>query len=559
MVSDLDMRRDIFREQITISNPMGGIDSYTYDAIGRVYTHTDPRQNTITYPIYDGLNRVRQVRYQDQSTKNIVYNCCGLESVTDSNGTVAIAYDEITKRPSTITDVYGKVISFTTYDKNGNLETLTYPGNKAVRYEYDKADRLIKVTDWLNNETRYEYTPAGDLFKTYYPNGTTVTYGYDNAHRLTSILDMKADGTVNSVYKYTLDSLGNRKEISLYQPLIAVPPTLSAVSSNYDNDNRLQVAGETDYEYDANGNLDTVTTGSDVRDHTWDYEDRLTRLTVGGNVYEYKYDGLGNRVSRKVNGVETKYVVDPTGLSKILAETDASGNITAYYVYGLGLISKITPADQVYYYHFDGIGSTVAITDSSGNIVNKYAYDEFGKVLSQEEAIPNPFKYVGQFGVMDEGNGLLYMRARYYDPESGRFISKDPIGFAGGDLNLYAYVGNNPVNAIDPEGKFIFLLVAPAVYTGAMALADLAIIGGLWWASQQALPSACEFSKGLGDKYGPLWKAPGMPGWTYPTSDPDDPDFMKEPKDFDKWPFWKRFWWKFRKIAAKAVTGFHNP
>src|SRR4030067_2180213 len=118
MVSDLDMRRDIFREQITISNPMGGIDSYTYDAIGRVYTHTDPRQNTITYPIYDGLNRVRQVRYQDQSTKNIVYNCCGLESVTDSNGTVAIAYDEITKRPSTITDVYGKVISFTTDRKS---------------------------------------------------------------------------------------------------------------------------------------------------------------------------------------------------------------------------------------------------------------------------------------------------------------------------------------------------------------------------------------------------------------------------------------------------------
>ena len=145
-------------------------------------------------------------------------------------------------------------------------------------------------------------------------------------------------------------------------------------------------------------------------------------------------------------------MVDPSGaLSKILAETDNSGNITTYYVYGLGLVSKITPEGKAYYYHYDGIGSTVAITDSSGSIVNKYAYDAFGSVLKSEEQITNPFKYVGRFGVMDEGNGLLYMRARYYDPEVGRFTNKDPIGLSGG-LNLYAYVGNNPVKFVDPIG-----------------------------------------------------------------------------------------------------------
>jgi RHS repeat-associated protein len=180
----------------------------------------------------------------------------------------------------------------------------------------------------------------------------------------------------------------------------------------------------------------------------------LTDVAVtGGNTYHYKYDGLGNRVSKRANTTETRYIVDPSGpLPSILAETDASGNITAYYVYGLGLISKITPTDQAYFYHYNGLGSTIAITDSLGNIVNKYAYDAFGKVLSQTENIPNPFKYVGKYGVMDDGNGLLYMRARFYDPEIGRFISKDPIGFGGGDLNLYAYVGNNPVNHRDPMG-----------------------------------------------------------------------------------------------------------
>jgi RHS repeat-associated protein len=170
----------------------------------------------------------------------------------------------------------------------------------------------------------------------------------------------------------------------------------------------------------------------------------LTQLTSGGNTYTYRYDGLGNRVARIENSVEKRYVSG-------LAETDASGNITAYYVYGLGLISKITPSNQSYFYHFDGIGSTVGISDSSGNMVNKYAYDAFGKVLAQDEGIPNPFKYVGGFGVMDEGNGLFYMRARYYDFDVGRFISKDPIGFAGG-LNLYFYTSNNPINSIDPLG-----------------------------------------------------------------------------------------------------------
>ncbi|MFZ5994261.1 MAG: RHS repeat-associated core domain-containing protein [Thermodesulfobacteriota bacterium] len=102
---------------------------------------------------------------------------------------------------------------------------------------------------------------------------------------------------------------------------------------------------------------------------------------------------------------------------------------------------------------FNAIGSTVAMTDSSQTMVNKYAYDPFGKVINQEEAIPQPFKFVGQYGVMTEPNGFYYMRARYYDPSVGRFVSEDPIGFEGGDVNLYAYVGNNPIVYIDPFGE----------------------------------------------------------------------------------------------------------
>ncbi len=99
------------------------------------------------------------------------------------------------------------------------------------------------------------------------------------------------------------------------------------------------------------------------------------------------------------------------------------------------------------------LGSTVVMTDAAGKIMNQYAYDDFGQVaMNAIETMPNPFKYVGRWGVMTEALDLVYMRARHYVPSLGRFVQKDPLGFAGGDLNLYAYVRNNPINRIDPWG-----------------------------------------------------------------------------------------------------------
>ncbi len=111
---------------------------------------------------------------------------------------------------------------------------------------------------------------------------------------------------------------------------------------------------------------------------------------------------------------------------------------------------------KVYCYHFNAIGSTIAVTDQTQAIVDKYAYDPFGNIANQVEAIAQPFRFVGQFGVMTEPNGFYYMKARYYDPDVGRFISEDPICFDGGDVNLMAYVGNNPVTLIDPIGEKAF-------------------------------------------------------------------------------------------------------
>ncbi len=210
-------------------------------------------------------------------------------------------------------------------------------------------------------------------------------------------------------------------------------------------------AGDLSFTYDFEGQLADI----DGTPYTFDGQHRLTN-TGGAAPCQYSYDGAGNRLESIRNGVTTRYIYDASG--NLLAEADEQNYITRYYItryyiHGLGLLAMVTPSNDLYYcYHFNAIGNTIATTDQSQQIVNKYAYTPFGIITNAVEAVPQPFKYVGQYGVMAEPNGFYYMRARYYDPEVGRFISEDPIGFGGGDVNLYVYVKNNPIMFVDPSG-----------------------------------------------------------------------------------------------------------
>lgn len=431
----------------SVTNPIGGMTSYTYDGVGRLSTLTDPKGNTFSYN-YDGIDRLTEILLPDGSSKRYNYECCNLASITDSSGTLRFEYDEA-NRLARFTNAQNQTIQYG-YDPNRNLIALTYPDGKVVRYEYDAVNRLKKVIDWLGNITVYNYDPAGNLVSNTNPNGTLSGFQYDTGNRLTNLINAKSDGSVISSYKYTLDRLGNRTSIATVEP-ISPSRASSSVNYTYDDDNRITTATEITFTHDANGNL-TASSGASLTTYDYDVFNRLSQVSSSGHNAQYQYDGLGHRFTRTVNGITTKYIVDPNGsLSRVLAETDKDGNATAYYVYGLGLISKFTPTGQGYFYHYDGLGNAITMTDLSANIVNKYSYDASGKILNSVEATPNPFKYAGQDGIMDEGDGLLYMRLRYYDTEVGRFINKDPIGFLGG-LNLYAYVGNNPVNASDPSG-----------------------------------------------------------------------------------------------------------
>src|SRR5208337_111505 len=271
-----------------------------------------------------------------------------------------------------------------------------------------------------------------------------VTYGYDNANRMTSLDNTTSSGTAIAVYAYTLDNNGNRTGINQ-----TVPLTMNAAATNipfsYNSQGgRLLSAGSNNFTYDNEGQLSSGYSNN----YTFDYNHRLTGI---GTNYQFSYDGTGNRLMAVRYGITTKYIYDLNG--NLLADTDVNNNILHYYVYGAGLLEMVD-STGAYCYHFDATGNTVAMTNSSQNIANAYTNDPFGNMLDQQETDPQPFKYVGQYGVMAEANGFCYMRARYYDPQVGRFVSEDPQGFDGGDVNLYLYASGNPIMRIDPLGLY---------------------------------------------------------------------------------------------------------
>jgi RHS repeat-associated protein len=431
------------------TDPDGGAMQLAYDAVGNLISRTDPNGNTTTY-LYDANNRRTKVAYPTGASVTFAYDPNGNRtSMTDSLGTTTYSYDAL-NRLTGVTDCYGQTVSYS-YDRNGNRASITYPDGKTVAYSYDPMNRPNSVTDWLGNTTTYSYDAGGNLISVSNPNDTAAAYQYDQANRLIALTNSTASSTIISSYQYTLDAVGNQTQVSQTEQLPTTP--LVGQSTNvYDNDNRMILSEGQPQGFDANGNMISVNATNLL---AYDFENRLTQTSFAGTADVYEYDGAGNRMSASRGGAARRYVLDRAGrLAQVLAETDSAGNITAYYVYGLGLISGIDPNGDAHYYHYDSRGSTIALTDATGQITEAYAYDPFGRPINAS-ASSNRFRYLGRHGVRDEQNGLLYIRARYYSTQGGRFITKDPTTGGDGDsqsLNRYVYALNNPVRLIDISG-----------------------------------------------------------------------------------------------------------
>ena len=470
-------------EKLTsLTDPAGSTTNFAYDLRGLLTTATDPLQKA-TSLIYDVNGRPSSKTDRNGTTLSLGYTPSGMPaSVTyPDSSQVTIGYDNLDRTTSTqdslgqstyTYDADGRITSYTnpygftlgyTYDDAGNLTQITYPDGSTVTYTYDSANRLLTVSNWLNQTTHedasYTYDAAGRLSTFTQFNGIVTAYTYDAANRLTGMSSSVAG------YQFTLDGNGNRTQSVETEPLA---PSLSPASTIYNYNtqkNRLLSVGAVNYAYDFEGQL--ASAGATIL--SFDCDHRLIETNDGTNVYQYYYDAMGNRLRVIRDNVETRYIYDPYG--NLLAEADSSNNITRKYIYGKGLLALATPTVR-YYYHFNASGSTIALTDMTGTVVNSYAYEPFGQILAQSEGISQSFKFVGQYGVMAEPNGLYYMRARYYDPSVGRFINEDPLGVGGRNVNLYAYVSGNPISFIDPLGLFDLPLLPQGVVNASAGFGD---------------------------------------------------------------------------------------
>ncbi len=444
---EVNNQYDFVDRLANISDPLAKTTHYNYWKDGNIFSRLDANGIRTEY-FYDDTGQLKTISYPGSSISMSYDDKNNLIELVDGVGTTEFTYDE-SGRLTMVDDPYGKIVSYN-YDSLGNRTSITYPGDKTVTYLYDESNRLTKVTDWLGGITEYHYDNLSNVTRIDNLNGTQVFFTYDADNRPLSMANKKADGTVISSYSYTLDNVGNITATTTTEPLDIVDQAV-AVNYSYNASNQLLSGGGNSYVYDNNGNMIQRSGGNNVI-FTYNYENLLTSISGTENISNI-YNGFGMRIARTVGGVQTRYVIDvAASLSGVLAETDAAGDISAYYVYGLGLVSRITPTGDRQFYHFNNRGDTIALTDASGAISDAYAYDEFGSVCNRTGTTSNPFSYLSRYGVMDDGDDLFFMRARYYDSRTGRFLSKDPFGYEKQKIQLYSYALNNPVNIIDPLG-----------------------------------------------------------------------------------------------------------
>jgi RHS repeat-associated protein len=310
----------------------------------------------------------------------------------------------------------------------------------ASSYAYDAAGQLARIaisdTNALTLLLRldYAYDAAGNITGITSSRDGAAIYTYDALNRLTGV----SSPGLNASYGY--DAAGNRTSVD-------------GVAFTYDAGGRLASSSDgASYTYDAAGNLLSRTRTGQTDTFVWDGLGKLTRINYADSSFsEYRYDFAGRRISKRGRDGTTIYY---TYLGPNLAqELDANGVVIASYTYdGLDRPVSMYRNGLTYFYLLDHLGSVLGLVDENGVVAATYRYDPWGNVISSTGGLANSLRFTAR--EWDEESGLYFYRARYYDPQVGRFISRDPIGVRGG-MNLYAYVANRPVNLRDPSGLLI--------------------------------------------------------------------------------------------------------
>ena len=393
-------------------------------------------------------NDVHYMAYAYSSIGNI------MQSLTPSERLEDYTYTANGNLDTVVSD--GNTFDYDYYD-TGYVKSITYPNDLKTTYEYDNINRITKVSTTKNGTTAintllYEYDSNGNVVSET-RNGAETTYTYDSLDRLLSVT--YSDG---SSVTYEYDALNNRTKETYSNGDV----------KDYVYDKKYQLKeiklnGEiTDtFTYNESG---AVVTHND-KTYTYDEWDRMSGYSDGTDTYTYKYDANGIRTQKN----DKQYIIDIN--NNVVAETDSTGAITDEILWGhQPLARKIN--GSWYYYIYNAHGDVVGLVNDSGTVVNTYEYTPWGEIRNETETVDNPIKYAGEY--YDDELDMIYLRARYYNPQIGRFTSLDieegeisnPL-----DMNRYVYCRNNPIKYIDPTGES--LVIAGIAISGEL----LALLG----------------------------------------------------------------------------------
>ncbi len=515
-------------------DPQGQLVQFSFDANGHLKSHTDQKNQTTTY-VYNTLGKVmsktdpllqtettlyepggKVMRHTDRKGQvmGVTYDPLGrpkqigfgatAAAPTAYTSTVSLAWDKANRVTKLIDSVSGTItrrynlndqvveevspqgqVNYT-YNKIGQRLSMTVLGQPQVTYRYDAAGQLIQITQAAgasNNqqvqEIKFVYDEAGRKTQMTLANGIVVKYGYDNAGQLIQITHVRTDGSTFGSMAYTYDANGQRTRATGTLASLELPQAVT--DTQFDANNRLIRYNGSVYTYDANGNL-----MSDGRNtYAWDERNQLKSMT-GGAVASFVYDSMGRRVAKTVAGTTTGYLYDgPNFVQELMGMGSASAvkaNLITAGVDQTLLRSETGTTATLSHFLADANNNVLALTDASQAIATRYRYGVYGQTTSTGAVSSNSQQYTGR---ENDGTGLMYYRARYYHLGCARFISEDPIGWASGQVNNYAYVGGDPVNFVDPDGQ---IGVAGAIIGGLAGAAigaagAAATCGNVWRAA----------------------------------------------------------------------------
>ncbi|MFV3127300.1 RHS repeat domain-containing protein [Niveispirillum sp. KHB5.9] len=423
-------------------------EAYLYDANGNRTLLRKRNGNNIGYT-YDALNRMTYADYpgtmQDTS---LTYDHQGLVRQATSVGgqTIDNVWNSLGQLTSTTAGT--RTLSYL-YDAAGNRERMTWPDGNYVTTEYDALRRPKVMRE--NGSTAlatFTYDTLGRRSGLSYGNGTNSSYSYTGTGLTASLAHNLPSAGVSFSFTYNAAAQMTGLEVNNNTHAPAQVAAKNSYSANGLNQYGAVNGGA--ISYDANGNL----TGASGWTYGYDALNRLTSASGPGNSSTYAYDPNGRRLSKTVNGVTTSYLYDGPNL---VAEYDGSGTLLRRYVFGPGAdeplvqyIGATYVGGSKKYLLRNWQGSIIALADGSGNVAagDVYKYGPFGE--SNNPASGSLFRYTGQ--VYDAETGLYHYKARSYSASLGRFLQTDPVGTQD-DLNLYGYVGNDPLNMTDPTGE----------------------------------------------------------------------------------------------------------